>query len=697
MVAGGASDAKKRTLKRYRGPDLLVQRSLRHIDRPDDASEEAEGRPSAVQRALSTDCSTGGSAEPPRGSIRPCPIHGLHAASLEGTPGDRRSPGRQVVVRRAAAVLPGQGRRPALEHGHPEVFRRPQDRQVVQLQSRSPRSRDQGLGSCRPTGRLARRLCGERTVQLGVHVGRISRRRPGWLGRLDDRMVTMSRRTVRPGVSHVAGITGRLFVRSPVIGRTRGSRGGVGLHGGARRGVVVEGALRGDGHFVPIVAASRRRCLVTVARALTGMASLVGLPIPRTPTSVRRDHVRGALRALYAERPPLVHLDHRLRAVPGVRRGLALRRASRLLRAGRGGGGGGVAGAVAGPVHGAAVPLAGAHGGLSRELRRLPVDAGLPAGLRALEPLVGRVVQLFRVLAGLRRGHGVAGLVRRPPGRRWYGVVLRTNAHTAVPSAGRRTTTGALGGRLLRALLGARLGALRAQLLLLVVMVVVMVMVMIGPVLRAGRSHAEGREAQRYHRVRHPRLEQTLPRLAAVVAHLWFLAGLHLQPLLRRVAHVIALVDVGDVARVVRHLEDQVLGVFLRYHRSRRHQLLAGQDLQARRFTAPVAQVSAGSRDRTRRRFPSQLVQPVLSGLSDVLLQEETGTRRVILMWDSPMQERTMAFRFVALTDGGDRFMEIRLARWYKERERERVESARFVLRNHCCRINVKLLSARYS
>lgn len=179
-------------------------------------------------------------------------------------------------------------------------------------------------------------------------------------------MVCSRGRSVVPRGFPVAGITGygRLLARFPAIRRvvTRGSGGGIRFHGGARRGVVVEGALRGYGHFVPIVVTSRRR-LVTIVRVLTGMASLVGLPIPRTPTSVRRDHVRGALCALYAEGSPLVHLDDRLGTVPRIRRGLRLAfgSAGGVLRAGRRG----VAGAVARPVHGTAVPLAGARGGLS--------------------------------------------------------------------------------------------------------------------------------------------------------------------------------------------------------------------------------------------------------------------------------------------------------------------------------------------
>lgn len=104
---------------------------------------------------------------------------------------------------------------------------------------------------------------------------------------------------------------------------------------------------------------------------------------------------------------------------------------------------------------------------------------------------------------------------------------------------------------------------------------VMMVMMMIGPVLRAGRTHAEGREAQWRYCIRHSRLEEALPSLTAVVTHLRLFAGL-LQALLRGVAYVIALVNVVDVARVIRHLEDEVLGVFLRYHGGRWHELLTG-------------------------------------------------------------------------------------------------------------------------
>jgi len=105
---------------------------------------------------------------------------------------------------------------------------------------------------------------------------------------------------------------------------------------------------------------------------------------------------------------------------------------------------------------------------------------------------------------------------------------------------------------------------LRTLLLRLRLMMVMMMKEMIGPVLGAGGAYTERREAQRYHRVWYPRLKQALSGLAAIVAHLRLFVGL-LQPLLRRVTHVIALVNVGDLARIVRHL-DQVLGVLLSYH-----------------------------------------------------------------------------------------------------------------------------------
>lgn len=278
---------------------------------------------------------------------------------------------------------------------------------------------------------------------------------------------------------------------------TRRSGGGVCLYGGACRGVVVERALRGDGHLVPTVAASRRRII------LTGMASLVGLPIPRTPASVRRDHVRSTFRALYAEWPSLIHLDHRLRPIPRVQRRLRLTFSRRiaggvLRRTGRV-----VAGAVAGSIHNGTVSLAGSHGGLPHKFGRLSIDAA--AWLGTLEFLVRRIVQLFRVLGSLWHGHWIIRLVSRPARWRRYGIMLRTNAHTAVPSAGCRTTAGALrDALLLRALLRglrARLRGLstlmrllRTLLRLLTMMVKMMVMIKIGPVLRAG-AHAEGREA----------------------------------------------------------------------------------------------------------------------------------------------------------------------------------------------------------
>jgi hypothetical protein len=117
-------------------------------------------------------------------------------------------------------------------------------------------------------------------------------------------------------------------------------------------------------------------------------------------------------------------------------------------------------------------------------------------------------------------------------------------------------------------------------------MIVMMMKEMIGPVLGAGRAYTKRRETQRHHRVWYPRLEQALSGLAAIVAHLRFLVGL-LQPLLRRVTHIIALMNVGDLARVVSHF-DQVLGVFLSYH-SGWHELFARQDLQTRRLAAAIA------------------------------------------------------------------------------------------------------------
>lgn len=79
----------KQTLERYRSSDLLVQRSLCHVDRSDYTSENTERRSSAVERALSTDRSSRRTTESSCGSIRPGAIHGVHAASLEGTPSDR--------------------------------------------------------------------------------------------------------------------------------------------------------------------------------------------------------------------------------------------------------------------------------------------------------------------------------------------------------------------------------------------------------------------------------------------------------------------------------------------------------------------------------------------------------------------------------------------------------------------------------
>lgn len=93
-IGRDVTETVKQTLERYRNSDLLVQRSLRHVDRSDNASEDAEGRSSAVEGALSTDRSSRGSTESSCGSIRPGAIHGVQTASLEGTPGDRRSPRR---------------------------------------------------------------------------------------------------------------------------------------------------------------------------------------------------------------------------------------------------------------------------------------------------------------------------------------------------------------------------------------------------------------------------------------------------------------------------------------------------------------------------------------------------------------------------------------------------------------------------
>lgn len=236
----------------------------------------------------------------------------------------------------------------------------------------------------------------------------------------------------------------KLLARFLAIERvaTHGSGGRVCFYGGICRGVVVERTLRGDGHLVPTIAANRRRII------LPGMASLIGLPIPRTPASVRRDYVRSTFRALYAERPSLIHLNHRLRSIPRIQRRLTFSRriAGRVLRRARCV----VAGAVTGSIHRTTVSFARANGGLSYKLRRLSIDAaGLSARLGTLESLVGRVVQLFWVLGSLRHGQWITGLVQRPTGWRRYGIVLRTNAHTAISSAGRRTTTGALRNTLL--------------------------------------------------------------------------------------------------------------------------------------------------------------------------------------------------------------------------------------------------------
>lgn len=133
---------------------------------------------------------------------------------------------------------------------------------------------------------------------------------------------------------------------------THGSRGGICLYGGACRGVIIERTLCGDGHLVPTIAASCHRII------LTGMASLVGLPIPRTPASVRRDHIWSTFRAFYAEWPSLIHFDHCLRSIPRIQRRLRLtfsrRIAGRVLRrTGRV-----VAGAVARSIHRTTVPFA---------------------------------------------------------------------------------------------------------------------------------------------------------------------------------------------------------------------------------------------------------------------------------------------------------------------------------------------------
>lgn len=206
-----------------------------------------------------------------------------------------------------------------------------------------------------------------------------------------------------------------------------------------------------------------------------------------------------------------------------------------------------------------------------------------------------------------------------PAGWRRYGIVPRTNAHTAVPSAGRRTTAGALGHALLLRTVLRRLRArlrglnalevrpLRALLHQLLLMMMMIVAMKIGPVLRAGRAHAKSREGQRRHRIQYPRLEEALPRLTGIIAHFWLLAGL-LQTFLRRIAHVIALVNVGDVARVVSYLEDEILGVLLRYHGSGWHEFFTGQDFQTRRLAVVFAQIRSGTRDWTRSRLSTQFV-----------------------------------------------------------------------------------------
>lgn len=93
-IGRGVVQTVKQTLERYRSSDLLVQRSLCHVDWSNNASENAEWRSSTVERALSTDRSSRRTTESPCGSIRPGAIHGVHAASFEGTPSDRRSPRR---------------------------------------------------------------------------------------------------------------------------------------------------------------------------------------------------------------------------------------------------------------------------------------------------------------------------------------------------------------------------------------------------------------------------------------------------------------------------------------------------------------------------------------------------------------------------------------------------------------------------
>lgn len=140
----------------------------------------------------------------------------------------------------------------------------------------------------------------------------------------------------------------------------RGSGGGVCFHGRARRGIIIEGTLRGNCHFVFDVVTNRRRII------LTGMASLVGLPIPRIPASVRRDYVWRALRTFYTERPSLIHFNHRFCSIPRIhwlRLAFSRRVAGGVLRRARRG----VAGSMTRSVHGTAVLLAGARGRLSRK------------------------------------------------------------------------------------------------------------------------------------------------------------------------------------------------------------------------------------------------------------------------------------------------------------------------------------------
>lgn len=128
----------------------------------------------------------------------------------------------------------------------------------------------------------------------------------------------------------------------------RGSGGRVCLYRGTGRSIVVQGALGGHSDLAPVIPTGR----LSISDSLTGMASLVGLPIPRTPASVRCDHIRRALCALYAERSPLIHLYHRLRSVPrvGCRLLGAFRRAG-VLSARR------VARSMPGSVDRTAIPL----------------------------------------------------------------------------------------------------------------------------------------------------------------------------------------------------------------------------------------------------------------------------------------------------------------------------------------------------